>query len=131
MKIGEFAAYTGSSKDTIRYYEKMGLLQPNIVNKHREYDAEQIELMSAIRKLKHAGFTLQEIKLLFQWLGHLEPDTQLTEEEIQSLEQVRALFQQKQAYMMQREKEIQQIQQVLLRADRKMELLLEKNRRDS
>ncbi|MBB4824743.1 MerR family Zn(II)-responsive transcriptional regulator of zntA [Sporosarcina luteola] len=131
MKISEFAACTGSSKDTIRYYEKVGILQPVVVNKHREYNEEHIELMNAIRKLKHAGFTLQEIKLLFQWTGHLEPDTRLTEEEIQSLEQVRALFQQKQAYMMQREKEIQQIQQVLLRADQKMELLLEKNRRDS
>ncbi|WP_154661635.1 MerR family DNA-binding transcriptional regulator [Bacillus ndiopicus] len=26
MKIGKFAEYTGISKDTIRYYEKIGLL---------------------------------------------------------------------------------------------------------
>lgn len=130
MKIGEFAACTGCSKDTIRYYEKMGLLQPNIVNKQRDYDAGHVEVMDVTRKLKQAGFTLQEIKLLFEWLGNMERDTRLTEEEIQKLQQVRALFQQKQAYMIQREKEIQQIQQVLLRADRKMEQLLEKNTKD-
>ena len=128
MKIGDFAACTGCSKDTIRYYEKMGLLQPNLVNKQRNYDAEHIELLDTIRKLKQAGFTLQEIKLLFEWLGNLEHNAHLKEEEIQNLQQVRALFQQKQAYMVQREKEIQQIQQVLLRADQKMEQLLEKNK---
>ena len=37
MKIGEFATCTGLSKDTIRYYEKIDLLHPEIKNKHREY----------------------------------------------------------------------------------------------
>lgn len=48
MKIGEFAICTGLSKDTIRYYEKMNLLQPEIKNKHRYYNKKDIDTVEAI-----------------------------------------------------------------------------------
>ena len=64
MKIGEFAICTGLSKDTIRYYEKMNLLHPEINHKHRNYNKEDIDTVEAILKLKQTGFSLQEIKML-------------------------------------------------------------------
>lgn len=67
LKIGEFAECTCISKDTIRYYEKIGLLQPEIINKHREYNNNDVILIETIIKLKQIGFSLLEIKMLFDW----------------------------------------------------------------
>lgn len=126
VKISEFAVCTGVSKDTVRYYEKVGLLQPEMKNKHREYNRDHIEIISTILKLKQAGFSLQEIKMLFEYAQNTDEHDELTEGEIQNLQQVQILFQNKYKQMVQREKEIRQIKQVLLRADYKMEQLLEK-----
>ncbi|MFJ3389046.1 MULTISPECIES: MerR family transcriptional regulator [unclassified Lysinibacillus] len=128
IKIGEFATCTDLSKDTIRYYEKMGLLHPEIKNTYREYNEEHIEIISAIRKLKQCGFSLQEIKMLFEWSQNTDENDELTEAEIQNVQQLKILFQNKYKQMIQRENEIKQIKQVLLRADHKMEQLLEKNK---
>ena len=39
MKIGELAARTGQTTETIRFYEKIGLLSPaqRLENNYREY----------------------------------------------------------------------------------------------
>lgn len=52
MKIGEFAISTGLSKDTIRYYEKINLLHPEVKNKHREYNKQDVVIIETILKLK-------------------------------------------------------------------------------
>ncbi|MFC9540614.1 MerR family transcriptional regulator [Lysinibacillus sp. NPDC056959] len=108
IKIGEFATCTSLSKDTIRYYEKIGLLRPEINNKHREYNEDQIEIISTILKLKKCGFSLQEIKTLFEWSQNTDENDELTEAEIQNLQQMKLLFQNKYKQMIQREKEIKQ-----------------------
>ncbi|MFB7159110.1 MerR family transcriptional regulator [Lysinibacillus sp. NPDC056232] len=113
IKISEFATCTGLSKDTIRYYEKMGLLHPEINNKHREYNEDHIEIISTILKLKQCGFSLQEIKILFEWSQNTDENDELTEAEIQNLQKMKILFQNKYKQMIQREKEIKQIKQVL------------------
>ena len=126
MKIGPFALRTGVSKDTIRYYEKIGLLQPEMSNNLRDYTEQHIEIIRTILKLKHTGFSLQEIKILFEWTQNTDENSDLTEVEIQNIQQVKALFQNKYKQMIQKENEIQQIKQVLLQADAKMEQLLKK-----
>ena len=127
MKIGEFAKSTGVSIDTIRYYEKMDLLHPEMKNKHREYNEQDIEIMETILKLKQTGFSLQEIKMLFEWSNNMDENKKLTEEEIESLLQIREIFKNKYEQMVQKEQQIKQIKQVLLNADYKMESLLSSN----
>lgn len=124
MKIGEFASQTGVSKNTIRYYEKIKLLKPNIECHHRDYTEEDILSIQVIIKLKQNGFTLNEIKLLFEWTEHVDKDSELTEEETDKLQLLRNLFQEKYREMIQKEEQIIQIKEVLLRADKKMEQLL-------
>ena len=128
MKIGEFAECTGISKDTIRYYEKIGLLQPVLKNKHREYQNHDIILVETIMKLKQTGFSLQEIKMLVEWSNNTDQNKELTQEEVQNVLQIKELFQNKYEQMVQRENSIQQIKQVLLKADYKIEHLLERNK---
>ena len=128
MKIGEFATCTGLSKDTIRYYEKIDLLHPEIINKHREYSEQDIEIIATIRKLKLTGFSLQEIKMLFDLSRNTDRNKELTNEEIQKLMKVKIVFENKYKQIVEKEEQIKQIKQVLLNADYKMKQLLEKNK---
>ena len=128
MKIGEFATCTGLSKDTIRYYEKIDLLHPEIINKHREYSEQDIEIIATIRKLKLTGFSLQEIKMLFDLSQNTDRNKELTKEEIQKLMKVKIVFENKYKQIVEKEEQIKQIKQVLLNADYKMKQLLEKNK---
>jgi len=128
MRIGEFAESTGISKDTIRYYEKMDLLHPKIKNKHRDYSNQDINIIDTILKLKQTGFSLREIKMLFEWSKNTDQNKRLTNEEIQNILQIKETFQNKYVQMVQRENNIKQIKQVLLKADYKIEQLLERNK---
>jgi MerR family Zn(II)-responsive transcriptional regulator of zntA len=71
MLISELSQKTGLSKDTIRYYEKIGLLSSNqkrTENNYRYYDAETVSHLLFIKQGKMMGFTLNEIKtILDDW----------------------------------------------------------------
>ena len=66
MKIGEIAKQSGFSRDTLRYYEKIGLIQltkeQRGENNYRIYDGRILKELALIRDLKKVGFTLSEIK---------------------------------------------------------------------
>lgn len=65
MRIGEMASRTGVSRDTIRFYERMGLLdtaaQPHLSNNYKEYSALAVRRIELIAHAKALGFTLKEI----------------------------------------------------------------------
>lgn len=128
VKIGEFAEHTGISKDTIRYYEKIGLLHPEIINKYREYNNNDVILIETIIKLKQTGFSLLEVKMLFDWSKNTDHNKKLTQEEIQNVLQIKEIFQNKYKQIVQTENNIKQIKRVLLNADYKIEQLLERNK---
>jgi DNA-binding transcriptional MerR regulator len=69
MRIGEFARRGGISRDTVRFYEKAGLLAPRVgKNGYRLFDAAQLELLRSIRIAQVLGFTLSEIKkMMGRW----------------------------------------------------------------
>jgi len=63
MQIGELAEVTGISRDTLRYYEKRGLLRARRgSNGYRDYPEEAADLLRYIRTAQALGFTLQEIE---------------------------------------------------------------------
>ena len=68
MKIGEIAQRSGFSKDTLRYYEKIGLIRltkkQRSENNYRIYDDSILTDLKTIKKMKSIGFTLKEIKEL-------------------------------------------------------------------
>lgn len=72
MLIGKLAAESGFSRDTIRYYEKIGLLQlgqgDRRANNYKDYSLQVLERLGQIRQLKELGFTLAEIGGLLQAL---------------------------------------------------------------
>jgi MerR family transcriptional regulator, copper efflux regulator len=72
MQIGELSKTTGLSKDTIRFYEKIGLITPSTkqagTRLYKEYLPETIDRLTTICHGKGLGFRLSEIKdLLDAW----------------------------------------------------------------
>jgi DNA-binding transcriptional MerR regulator len=127
MRISEFAEQTSLSKDTIRYYEKINLIHPEIHHSQRVYSSEDMEKIDTIIKLKDIGFSLKEIKSLFDWSKDADHHRSLSEEEIQNLQNIKTLFQDKHTEMLRKEERIKEMKQVLLRANQKIDYLLEKN----
>src|SRR5688572_8487639 len=70
MLIGELSRRTGLSRDTIRFYEKKGLIPAKLrrENNYKEYPEQIFNRLMLIRKVKGMGFTLTEIEAFFnQW----------------------------------------------------------------
>ena len=69
MKISELAAATDTPVDTIRYYEREGLLPPPARgdNNYRHYDAAHAERLTLIRQARGLDMSLQEIRTLLAW----------------------------------------------------------------
>ncbi|MEL6193784.1 MAG: MerR family DNA-binding protein [Bacteroidota bacterium] len=65
MLIGEVVKRTGFSRDTIRFYEKKGLLTVGRTdsewNNYKDYDEQALRRLMLIKKCKGFGFTLSEI----------------------------------------------------------------------
>lgn len=63
--IGKLAAAGGVSVETIRFYQRKGLLdQPTRDGGIRRYGSEDVRRLCFIKQAQSAGFTLEEIKEL-------------------------------------------------------------------
>ncbi|MFC7063439.1 MerR family transcriptional regulator [Halobacillus seohaensis] len=63
-KISEFAEWTGLTKETLRYYAEVQLLEPAYINpdnNYRYYDDGSYFLAILLVKLRAFGFTIQEM----------------------------------------------------------------------
>lgn len=75
MKIGDLAKRTGCSVETIRYYEREGLLLPPLrdgLNNYRAYDPSHVERLTFIRRCRALDMAHSEIRALLQ--ARIEPD---------------------------------------------------------
>ena len=66
FSIGELAAKSGSKVETIRYYERIGLIAepPRTAGGHRVYNPEHNKRMRFIRRSRELGFPIEEIRAL-------------------------------------------------------------------
>ncbi|PLR29214.1 Cd(II)/Pb(II)-responsive transcriptional regulator [Chimaeribacter arupi] len=75
MKIGELARQAGCLVETVRYYEREGLLQPVIrdqANNYRHYDSAHLERLMFIRRCRTLDMTHDEIRVLLR--ARSQPD---------------------------------------------------------
>jgi DNA-binding transcriptional MerR regulator len=82
MLIGDLVKKSGFSKDTIRYYEKMGLIKLNKKerreNNYKEYSQDVLVRLTLVKRLKLLGFTLHEISDVIDiLLGETNPCTEI------------------------------------------------------
>jgi MerR family copper efflux transcriptional regulator len=62
MNIGAIAREAGVSRDTLRFYEKLGLIRSTRAgNGYRRYAPETVRLVTYVRTAQQLGFTLAEI----------------------------------------------------------------------
>ena len=83
MKIGQLAEVLGCTVESIRFYEKQGML-PLVErgeNNFRHYGTEHLERLSFIRYCRSLDMSLEEIKLLLK----LEQSSQSPTEEVNAL----------------------------------------------
>ena len=78
MKIGNLANLSGVSRDTIRLYEKLGLLthisRPYEFNNYKDYGEENVRRIKMVKQLQQMGATLKECKEIFDALDKDEFD---------------------------------------------------------
>lgn len=66
VSVGELSRLTGVNIETIRYYEKIGMLPPPLRTEggHRVYGPKETRILVFIRRGRELGFTLDEIRVL-------------------------------------------------------------------
>jgi Cd(II)/Pb(II)-responsive transcriptional regulator len=76
MRIGELAAATGVDAETIRYYERAGLLQPPTrrPNGYRAYGAGHLERLAFVRHCRALDIPLAEVRRLLDFVEHPRRD---------------------------------------------------------
>ena len=88
LTIGEFSKLMQVTVKTLRHYEQKGLLSPQRVDEwtgYRYYGIAQMQRMNDILDLKRLGFSLEEIKDLYDDESHI-PDPDLLSAKIQETE---------------------------------------------
>lgn len=76
MKIGELSRATGTHIETIRYYERIGLLPAphRTAANYRSYGDPHRSRLTFVRHSRDLGFTIEEIRSLLDLSDHPERD---------------------------------------------------------
>jgi len=66
LTIGTLSRETGCNIETIRYYERIGLLRapPRSAGGHRIYDRDDIRRLGFVRRARELGFSLDDVRVI-------------------------------------------------------------------
>lgn len=107
MLIGQLVKQSGLSKDTIRFYEKQGLIKVSRKerreNNYKEYSEEILQKLLTIKRLKDFGFTLNEVADMLDMIEvneatcnnvsyKISEKVELLDQKIKELVQIRTLL---------------------------------------
>ena len=86
MHIGQLAKQTGVSPDTIRYYEREGVLPSpaRLESRYRNYGQDDVARLLFIQRAKALGFTLADIGELLGLSGDIDSDMSRVKQAAQS-----------------------------------------------
>ncbi|QJB69039.1 MerR family transcriptional regulator [Parasphingorhabdus halotolerans] len=100
MHIGDVSQKLGMPASTIRYYEKIGLIEPQQrVSGRRKFDVQALFALEFVRLAQTAGFSIAEIKSLLKayekdpsakgpWMVLAEEKRAILKTQIQELKQM-------------------------------------------
>lgn len=68
MSIGQLGKATGTAIETVRYYEKIGLLPPpaRTSGNYRSYGLDEVARLSFIRRARSLGFGIAQVRSLLE-----------------------------------------------------------------
>lgn len=73
MAIGELSRRTGVNIETVRYYERIGLLgAPARIGRYRRYRPEDERRLTFVRRSRDLGFSLEKVRALLELADHRE-----------------------------------------------------------
>jgi len=74
LSIGQVGEVTATKVETIRYYERIGLLpKPDRTGgNYRSYASEHVHCLAFIRRARELGFSIEDIRELLDLAGHRE-----------------------------------------------------------
>lgn len=94
IRIGDLSQRTGCNIETIRYYERVGLLPnpPRSPSRYRLYDTDGVRRLIFVRRSRELGFSLDEVRALLALSGNSEQETcaEVRELAAHHLEDIRA-----------------------------------------
>ena len=75
MTIGRLASAAGVNVETIRYYQRRGLLPepPKPPGGQRRYPSAVLDRLVFIRQAQQLGFSLEEVRQLLHFVAHPAP----------------------------------------------------------
>lgn len=93
LTIGELAGRAGLNTSALRYYERVGLVEPaERVSGQRRYDASALDRLRTIGAAKQAGFSLDEVRRLLAGADDGRAAEELRELAERKLPEVEALI---------------------------------------
>ncbi|MGR3759943.1 MerR family transcriptional regulator [Roseobacteraceae bacterium NS-SX3] len=79
MRIGELSRRSGLSRDTLRFYERQGLIRsapgPEPTNSYRDYPEETLIALEQIADAQAAGISIADLTILLGQLEAADPDS--------------------------------------------------------
>jgi DNA-binding transcriptional MerR regulator len=74
LTIGQLGLATNTKTETIRYYEKIGLLPAprRTAGNYRSYAGEHLDRLGFIRRARQLGFTIEEVRELLKLAAYGE-----------------------------------------------------------
>lgn len=70
IPIGELSRRTGCNIETVRYYERIGIIPaPPRRGRYRSYGAGDVARLGFVRRARELGFTLDEVRALLALAG--------------------------------------------------------------
>jgi DNA-binding transcriptional MerR regulator len=92
LRTGEVATRAGVNVQTLRYYERLGLLPPpdRGPGGHRAYPPDTVALLRTIKSAQRLGFTLEEISGLLNTGRRPNPRTDLRQRAATKLAEIDA-----------------------------------------
>jgi MerR family mercuric resistance operon transcriptional regulator len=89
--VGDLATRSGCRVETVRYYEKTGLMPdpPRTEGGHRIYSLEHLKRLIFIRRSRNLGFSIEQVKGLLRFVD--EPDHTCGEVKGMAMVQARAV----------------------------------------
>ncbi|MBL8020220.1 MAG: MerR family transcriptional regulator [Leptospirales bacterium] len=68
--IGQLSTRTGLSRDTLRFYEKEGILRSKrLANNYRVYGHDDVDRLRFVENARATGFSLREVKEILDLVG--------------------------------------------------------------
>jgi Cu(I)-responsive transcriptional regulator len=78
MRIGELAQATGTKAETIRYYEREGILPlaDRTNSNYRDYSPAHLATLTFIRRARELGFSMAQVRQLLALSDHADKPCQ-------------------------------------------------------